>query len=1195
MSESCTKSYSGGCDESTGGEVDEIIVRFLKELEGSGDARKVLQHYCEAYPAMAGEFRALAGARQVLVMSEPVADVEAGHIGRLGDFQIVRQIARGGMGAIYEAIQEPFQRRVAVKTIRGDRHHLSAGARDRFFREQAVLARLHHTHIVPIHAGGQDGDLQYFAMPYIEGAALHHVVRFAWQHEATRPSEETPSLAELVQGVSGGSPAPEAGDPSAETTPVETGGHAGSTRDHAKLILSAKYLRSVAKVMAEAGDALYHAHQVGVIHRDVKPSNIMVDTHEHCWVLDFGLAAYRAARDGEVNQAGLGELIDGAASGVMGTPRYMAPEQFQERADARTDVWGLGVTLYELLTLRPAFASRAQIESSEPHRPREFVGNLPRDLEAICLKALGKDPQRRYATAREFADDLRRWLAHEPVRARRAQSLRRAALWARRNKGWAAAIVVGLIALALTAVGGLLVGKIRADSAQAVAAAAQASAKAQRREALLQRLIHMRLSTHDDGWSERAWDLIRETAALGIDEDLKAQAAATLAGLDARRAKTFRDFGGYSVAFDRQGTRLLIASTTPKPSVEPNGVRLWKTEAMQPEVLTETGEGPVAFRADGTPVQLAIEVNDGGARTLSLRELTGRRAVTRFTIPGRLDDPNPGQVALSPDLALAAAPVTSAEGQPALAVWDAATGRLRHRFEGPTSAAAFSPDGSLTARGDDDGRITVWSLPRGEQVASLRSGRNAIRVLAFARDPLRRTIAGPSGDGRGWLLAAGDQGGGVSVWDVGAGVPRAYCRGSPYGITAIAFSPDGQTLASGGRSVLFWDLATGRLLLHLEFAADFAYGLAFSPDGRRLAVGGVSPLSELSVQVWDLEPHRGVQALHGLVSEASKIAFSPDGRLVAALGHDWQVAVWDRTTGALRHVLEAPKGLSADNAALAFDHDGRRFAFATSGRAVLWDLDTGRELNSWALPRSLLDTLAFHRSGKLLLGRLETRDRRRGPFGDAPAREHPRVYRVRDLLGPDPVDRPLCEINDTNWHAYDAAAPPDGRYFVVDGLGGPDVSHRRVVVFDPLTGKVLFETTPLTRARYSAIGLDPTGRVLRLDEVGDGRESRSTLLEMPSGRRLRSLERGWSALGPDASLWAALGEPVHGNVRYGFILHDREGRHLVDLGIDSQTPASGHGFDTDGHTFAWSSTEGTVYLANLNEVQRRLAAVGLDW
>ncbi len=218
---------------------------------------------------------------------------------RLGDFRIVRQIAQGGMGAIYEAVQEPFERRVAVKTIRGDRRHLSAGARDRFFREQEVLARLHHTHIVPIHAGGQDGDLEYFAMQYIEGAALHHVVRSAQLHGTTKPSEETPSLAELAQSASGEDPAQARGTVGDIGTTLHVARQRRTGSGPAKLSLSMKYLRSVAKVMADAGDALHHAHEAGVIHRDVKPSNIMVDTHEHCWVVDFGLSAYQAAGNGD--------------------------------------------------------------------------------------------------------------------------------------------------------------------------------------------------------------------------------------------------------------------------------------------------------------------------------------------------------------------------------------------------------------------------------------------------------------------------------------------------------------------------------------------------------------------------------------------------------------------------------------------------------------------------------------------------------------------------------------------------------------------------------------------------------------------------------------------------------------------------------------------------------------------------------
>jgi serine/threonine protein kinase len=172
---------------------DDVFVELLKELESPGDGEEILRRYCKAHPDLADEFRALGATRQMLVMGSTEAGAGAGRPETLGDFRIKRAIARGGMGAIYEAGQGPFQRRVAVKTIRRDRH-LSPAAKERFLREQEVLARLHHTHIVPIHAGGQEGELQYFAMPYIEGAALHHVVRSVWRHEATSPGVETPSL-----------------------------------------------------------------------------------------------------------------------------------------------------------------------------------------------------------------------------------------------------------------------------------------------------------------------------------------------------------------------------------------------------------------------------------------------------------------------------------------------------------------------------------------------------------------------------------------------------------------------------------------------------------------------------------------------------------------------------------------------------------------------------------------------------------------------------------------------------------------------------------------------------------------------------------------------------------------------------------------------------------------------------------------
>ena len=373
-------------------------------------------------------FAAVAELRRNLDRPEPTDQGEEPAPRRLGDFRIVRQIAHGGMGTIYEAIQEPLGRRVAVKTVLGHNMHLASAARERFLREQKVLAQLHHTHIVPIHAAGSEGPLQYFAMSYIDGAALHHVVRTARRHELSSHGSHahtpTPTLAELAaeaksstlsgespdrNGTSGNGQHPAAESTTAKLPLVEppcleppaedVAAPTHSENGNGKLVLSPEYFRSVARVMLDAAEAVHHAHEAGIIHRDLKPSNLMVDTAEHCWVLDFGLAGYLRAEGREetttavATESDLGpEPQQPLVSAVLGTPHYMAPEQFQRKADARTDVWGLGVTLYELLTLSRAFHSREQIESADPPRPSKLVHGVPPDLEAICWKALRKRP-----------------------------------------------------------------------------------------------------------------------------------------------------------------------------------------------------------------------------------------------------------------------------------------------------------------------------------------------------------------------------------------------------------------------------------------------------------------------------------------------------------------------------------------------------------------------------------------------------------------------------------------------------------------------------------------------------------------------------------------------------------------------------------------------------------------------------------
>jgi len=1204
MSESSTNTYScDDHDDSTGGEVDVVVIQFLKELEGAGDAREVLLRYCKVHPRKAGESRALAGARQVLVMSEPVSEDGAKPNDRLGDFRIVREIGRGGMGAIYEAVQERFQRRVAVKTIRSNRRHVSSDARERFLREQAVLARLHHTHIVPIHAGGQDGDLEYFAMHYIEGAALHHVVRSARHHGTIKPSEETPSLAELAEGASCSSPLPAAGDASDETTPVETGSDGRPACDQSKLTLSAKYIRSVAKVMADAGDALHHAHQAGVIHRDVKPSNIMVDKHEHCWVLDFGLAAYQAARNGEAHSIEPLGSIDGAASGVMGTPRYMAPEQFKERADERTDIWGLGITLFELLTLRPAFASRAEIESSAPLSPGRFAAKLPRDLEAICQKALRKDPRQRYSTAREFANDLRRWLAQEPVRARRTRTLRRVGLWAKRNKGWAAAIGVGLVALVMTALGGVLVGKIRADEAEKRAVVEQRETQTQKREALIQQMQRVRLTYQRSGWSTEAWGLVRRAAAIEGDfRRVQAEAAATLAGLDAHKVKSFA-LPGTGLAFYPSGRRLMISGSSLIMRGPERPVQIWDSRTDELQTTEIKGDGVIGFRPDGTP--LLLKVSGDESATLQLWDVANRTHVLRtFSSPveGKSEI---RAFALTPDgtRVAASAVVRNVKGEPAatglIAVWEAASGREIFRTVSTrVTAVALSPDASLLAAGHEDGQISVWSMLRGEPIATLKADRNKINCLVLGADPLRR--AGPRPPGSGWLLAAGDQGGGVIVWDLRIRIPRSICHGSAGSpeVLALAFSPDGMTLASTGRGFIhLWDIASGQLLLNV-YAGSYLTALAFSPDGRQLAVGRCEAFGDPDIViVWELEPGRGIDSLRGLLGSVFRSTFSPDGRLVAAQSNDWRVGIWDRAAHRLLHVLEVTPGSHFDNTALAFSPDGRRFSFSAGQEASLWDLATGELIKTWKLPAGLGDRLAFPESNRLLLFRMETETGEVGPFTDFDPIKYPRVCRVRELLGPDPL-KPLAEIRDCNLYLFGSECSPDGKYYVIEGLGGSPGNVKRIAnLYEGPTGKKL-GALPTQRPIKSEGGLfnfDPTGTVLSFVYSGEG--DHVFLLEMPSRAVIRQFDWGPCCLGPRARRWLKGSNPT-ADQPGGLTVFEQDRQEplikfVLDFGVSPPTGQSQ--FSPDGLHLVWGNPDGSVTLVDLVEIQRRLSEIGLGW
>lgn len=370
------------------------------------------------------------------------------HPKALGDFRILRELGRGGMGVVYEALHVPLARRVALKVLPLVNSFDSLRLQ-RFKIEAQAAARLQHPNIVQVYSVGDDSGAHYYAMQLIEGFPLSAAIeRLRQLHGISQPAE-APGFEPTLSLES----APEDAGPRPETTrndahqstdrvvPMRDDSIVDSPPEivdclNKSLLINSyvqpkSYFRHVAELTRQAALALEHAHQCGIVHRDIKPANLLVDAQGHVWVTDFGLA--RISTDVQLTRTGT----------PLGTLRYMSPEQAIGNAgliDQRADVYSLGVTLYELLTLEPAIPGdeshtllRRVIED-EPRPPRALNKNIPPELETIVLKAAAKSRDDRYVSAQQFADDLQRWLADEPILARPPSLWERATKWRRRHR-----------------------------------------------------------------------------------------------------------------------------------------------------------------------------------------------------------------------------------------------------------------------------------------------------------------------------------------------------------------------------------------------------------------------------------------------------------------------------------------------------------------------------------------------------------------------------------------------------------------------------------------------------------------------------------------------------------------------------------------------------------------------------------------
>jgi serine/threonine protein kinase len=409
-------------------ELDDLLEELGNRLQAGENLD--LEAIIREHPERADELRRYFPALQVLANLNATAEGPA-LLGELGDFRLLREVGRGGMGVVYEAEQISLRRRVALKVLpfaaTMDPRHLQ-----RFHNEAQAAACLHHTNIVPVYFVGCERGVHFYAMQFIDGQPLSDLVRQMRVRETKN-----------AKAATGEPTTPYPPPQGAITTSTTLGRASASTPLTDEGRRGQDYYRKVAELGIQAAEALDHAHQLGIVHRDIKPANLLVDGAGRLWVTDFGLA-HMQHNEASLTQTGQ----------AMGTPRYMSPEQALAKRvpiDHRTDVYSLGVTLYELLTLRPAFDSDdrqellRQIAFEDPARPRQLERGIPAELEIIVAKAMEKRPQDRYATTQELADDLERWVKHEPIRSRRPSLSQRGAKWARRHRAEVVAATVCLL------------------------------------------------------------------------------------------------------------------------------------------------------------------------------------------------------------------------------------------------------------------------------------------------------------------------------------------------------------------------------------------------------------------------------------------------------------------------------------------------------------------------------------------------------------------------------------------------------------------------------------------------------------------------------------------------------------------------------------------------------------------------------
>jgi serine/threonine protein kinase/tetratricopeptide (TPR) repeat protein/WD40 repeat protein len=986
---------------------EEFAARFRR------GERPSLTEYTQRYPDLAQDIRELFPALVLMEQLKPPADLTGPDgsaasgtcLQALGDYRILREVGRGGMGVVYEAEQVSLGRHVALKVLAGPAL-INPTYLERFRREAKAAARLHHTNIVPVYGVGEHQGVHYYAMQYIAGEGLDrvlHDVRALRQQAPDGPAEALPSAgtvcapsiaASLLSGQFTVPAAPAPG--TSDTVPL-----AGSERSMPGLSTDTSgggYCRGVARLGAQAADALAYAHRQGVLHRDIKPSNLLLDAQGTVWVTDFGLA--KAEGTDELTQTG----------DIVGTVRYMAPERFDGQSLPQSDVYGLGLTLYELLTLRPAFedSNRARLIERVLHEPplppRRLDPRIPRDLETVVLKCLAKEPGERYATADAVAEDLRRFLGDRPIKARRSSTAEQLWRWGRRNPAVATLLTAVVLLLAVTAIGGGILSW-RLNGALGQARDAEREGKHKLFASYVAEADATRMSGRAGqrfGTLGRIREALKLSREIGLrDEDKLRLRNIAIAALCLPDAEVGLEWPAgpdqpLPAALDQELRRRVLAGYVldrlPPPAhmlrglswYSPDGrfvavglqpyidgkrewtpARVWRIDGPAPVPVLDDPEGPhqfaTAFRPDNK--QVAFGHVDG---TVSIYDTeTGKRLHRLGPLPDAITF-----LAYHPRL-----PRLAASNGSEITTWDTDTGQrlLRMRPPGGTGPVAWHPHGHRLAIGAGGG-IQLYSADTGQMLTQmLRLPHDGGNLVAFdhagnclatkgwedilrLRDAVtgRELLALPrapelifSSDDRWFgLRRAGDKYQALRL--AGGQERRILHRPTPQGpqqFDRCALHPDGRLLAATTRTgLVFFDLVTGEEVGFVT--GDFREVRGFDRSGALWTTGGAG-LIRWPVQVSDGAAHPVRIGPPEWVANAGAPvyggSFSADGR-VAAL--PWYGGALVVHRGASRRVVRL--GPQYDVRGTLVSPDGRWVVtgshwYDDSGvRLKVWEADTGR-------------------------------------------------------------------------------------------------------------------------------------------------------------------------------------------------------------------------------------------------------------